>query len=187
MKVYAIGIAVTWGLFALNGCGGSDTKSNAGGGGKASTSGGTTSKAGAGSGGTSSTSHAGAASSVGGRATSGGAPSSGGTGLEGLGGACDAMGQMAGMMMPDMPTNCPAYDACIMKAGCDATLTECFGENGDGAGGACGASVSCINACNCDPTCSQACLAGSQECTACFQTSFTCLSGCLTEAFACAM
>jgi hypothetical protein len=167
-------------LLALSACGETDDSSEF----RDATGAGGSSAAGSGSGGT-----VGGAGAAGGAAgsggESGGAAGSGSVaGSGGTGSACNPTNSGSGL---GIPANCEPLNQCLQRA-CGETYTQCLGQdyaNGDYSGGACEATFQCIEACDCEPTCSEQCYQNDQACIGCVVGLFLCGYECEDELEAC--
>jgi hypothetical protein len=132
--------------------------------------------------------------STGGRATTGGTQGEDGGAppVPTDGGAPDCQGSLLDTFVPqttdqDPGPECQAYADC-MEEGCGELYEPAFGADwadGDLSGGACGASVPCLEDCGCDATCAQNCIFTNLECATYALQLQSCYMGCAAEFMAC--
>jgi hypothetical protein len=123
---------------------------------------------------------AGEAGNTGTGASAGSAPDgSGGTGP-----GCTSTGDGAGI---PIPASCEPLNQCLKRA-CGASYTECLGPDpatGNYAGSACARTFECIETCNCERACAEACYENDDTCAGCLAGLVLCGYECEDELDAC--
>jgi hypothetical protein len=184
MNHFEMATSLAVALVSLSACGetdGSGGSSETTGAGASTTAGTAGSGGAAGSGGTAGD---GGTASDGGTAGASAGTTAGGESSGGTGGGCSPTDSGSGIAIP---ANCEPLNQCLQDA-CGESYTQCLGENyanGDYSGGACEAAFQCVEACGCEPACSEQCYQNDPACVGCVVGLFLCGYECEDELEAC--
>lgn len=139
------------------------------------------------SGATSNGGEEGTSSGAAGEAGNTGTGASAGSAEAGSGGASPGCNPTSGGAGIAIPASCEPLNQCLERA-CGESYTQCLGTDpavGNYAGGACASVFRCIQACNCERACSEACYANDDTCVGCLAGLVLCGYECEDELAAC--